>query len=119
VSTDPFVLPADGLWHHAVFFLDASHLTRVGSTTLTLSGLLGNVAELRILHATTPVLNGDPIVGQLGVDNVRASAIPEPAGAVLAFAGATALGLAARRRRGISPSPPAARGSRCRGRSAC
>src|SRR5262249_55660394 len=50
-STDPFVLPPDNAWHHAVFQLDDAHLTRLNSTTLTLDQLLSNVGEFRLLHS--------------------------------------------------------------------
>jgi len=93
VTTTPFLLPADGEWHHAIFLLDASSLTRVGSTTLTLDELLSNVAELRILHANAPSLLGTPVVSQVGLDNIHASAVPEPASLCLLLGGAILLGV--------------------------
>jgi PEP-CTERM motif len=93
-STVGFSLPVDGLWHHATFLLDTADLTRFNSTTLLLDTLLSNVAELRILHSAAPSLTGDPIVSQLGVDNIkaRAAAVPEPSALLLLTAGLVALG---------------------------
>ena len=66
VSTVPFSLPSDSSWHHATFLIDASDLTLTGSG-LTLSSLLSNVAQLRIINAANPSLTGDSVVSQLGV----------------------------------------------------
>ena len=80
-TTVAYSLPADGEWHHAVFPISTATMTRIGSTTLDLNTLLQNPVELRILHSTNPSLGGSNIVGQLGIDNIRA--IPTPAGAAL------------------------------------
>jgi hypothetical protein len=48
-STLPFLLPADGQWHHAVFSLDPGSLTAIGSPP-PLDAVLSNVAEFRILN---------------------------------------------------------------------
>jgi hypothetical protein len=91
-STNPFVLPADGQWHHAVFPIDEADLTRIGSTTLTLTDLLSNVAEFRILNSAAPALNGDRINTQVGVDNIQADApLPEPSSLVLLGLGTAGL----------------------------
>jgi hypothetical protein len=110
-STNPFVLPADGLWHHAVFLLDAADLTRLGSTTLTLDSLLSDVAEFRVLNSANPSLNGDRISAEVGIDNVQATAVapvPEPAGLTLALGGGLlALGRRLSRRTPRSAAAPA------------
>jgi hypothetical protein len=95
-STNPFVLPADGLWHHAVFLLDAADLTRLGSQTLTLDSLLSGVAEFRVLESAVPALDGERISAVVGIDNVQASAVPESAGFTLTLVGAGLLGLGRR-----------------------
>jgi hypothetical protein len=91
-SSTPFVLAADGAWHHAMFLLDQADLTAVGSAP-ALASLLANVAEFRILNAAAPRLNGDAVVGQIGIDNIKAdtisaSAIPEPSAGLLLAVGA-------------------------------
>jgi len=85
VTTTAFDLPPDGEWHHAVFLLDADHLTRLGSTTLTLDELLSNTGELRILSSEQPSFFGDFIAAQVGVDNILAGAVPEPTGLTLSL----------------------------------
>jgi hypothetical protein len=85
VSTTPFTLPADGQWHQGVFFsLAADSLTGVNSPQ-PLNTDLANVAEFRILAATSPSLIGSTLSGQIGVDNI--TAVPEPSGVVLVLTG--------------------------------
>ena len=63
---------------------------------MTLNDLLSDVAELRILHSTTPSLTGQQIVGQAGIDNIAAEAVdavPEPGACALLLAGGAAHGL--------------------------
>ena len=107
VSTLPFTLAADSLWHHAVFGLDANSVTGVGSPA-ALATALSNVAELRIINGATVGLNGSPVVSQLGIDNISASAVPEPGAAGLTAAGGLAIVLlrrVRRRRTTIEASP--------------
>jgi hypothetical protein len=92
-STTPFNLPADGLWHHAAFPINATSLTRTGSTPAATA--LTRINELRIMHSVSADFMGDPIASSVGVDNIRA--VPEPAAAgMLAIAGCAMM---ARRRR--------------------
>lgn len=85
-STNGFALPGDGQWHHAVFGLDSASLSPVGVPP-TLSQVLSGPTELRIMHAAGPSLMGDTIIATLGIDNVRASPVPEPTGILLLAAG--------------------------------
>lgn len=90
VSTTPFILPADGQWHHAVFLLDAAHLSGINSPA-ALNTFLTSVAEARILHAVNPSLLGDASDTQFGIDNIATHAVPEPT--TLALIGLATLGI--------------------------
>jgi hypothetical protein len=96
-STVGFPLPADGQWHHAVFRLDDASMTAIGVPP-TLSQVLSGPRELRIIHSAGPAINGDMIAATLGVDNIRASPVPEPTGILILAAGAGCGGLWIRRR---------------------
>jgi hypothetical protein len=93
VSTVPFNLPADGLWHHATFRFGAADLTRMGQTPLTTA--FTRINELRIIHSTGVDFMGDALTTSVGVDNVRA--IPEPGAACLLALSTGALVLRRRR----------------------
>jgi hypothetical protein len=79
-TTTPFDLPADLTWHHAVFDLDAAHMSVVPFTgSGTIDDTLANVFEMRILSAAGgPSITGDPIQSTLDVDNILATQVPEP-----------------------------------------
>ena len=79
-STIPFMLPPDGLWHHAVFDLNAAGLTGFNSPQ-ALSVDLANVKDFRILDSAAPSGVGDMVTAQVGVDNV--TAVPEPSALLL------------------------------------
>jgi hypothetical protein len=89
-STVGFPVPADGQWHHAVFRLDDASMTAIGVPP-TLSQVLSAPRELRIIHSAAPAINGDMTAATLGVDNIRASPVPEPT-AILAVAAGMSLG---------------------------
>ncbi|MFN4942588.1 MAG: hypothetical protein ACK5G9_02205 [Akkermansiaceae bacterium] len=96
ISTTSFLLATGGNWHSADFPVTEAALTAVG-TPGDFSSFLSNGFALRILHATTTAnLNGDAVVGTLGVDNV--TAIPEPSAAILVGMSGFVLVAAARRR---------------------
>jgi hypothetical protein len=76
VSTQAFSLPADSVWHHAVFWLGGANLTGVNSPA-PLATDLASVAELRLLDAVNVSLMGDPFGSSspavaFGVDNITA-----------------------------------------------
>lgn len=79
-STTGFSLPADGAWHHASFLLDTADMTPIDGPS-SLSSVLANVQEARIVSSASPDTGGDTIAATIGVDNVRA--VPEPATAAL------------------------------------
>jgi hypothetical protein len=105
VSTTPFVLPNDGQWRHAVFDLTAQSMTAVGGPA-PFEQFMNSPVEMRILHSSSPVLNGDFINAVLGIDNVLASPIPEPTSVLAAAAAAAGLAwpLLRRRRRSTAGS---------------
>jgi hypothetical protein len=80
VSTVAFVLAPDSLWHHAVFAIDDPSLSEINGASF--GSVMSSVMEMRILHSVNPFISGDPIVSQLGVDNIRAvgsaATVPEP-----------------------------------------
>ncbi len=82
VSNTPFVIPADGLWHHAVFTLSPSAMTYVPSspTPPTFSDVLSEVSELRLFvnagATPTSVIGDDGTNAKIGLDNIQAIAAP-------------------------------------------
>lgn len=95
-SVTPYLLLPDGLWHAAVFGLDAGSLTPINNPQ-PLATDLSNVGDFRILSAASPAGIGDQISAEIGVDNVYAIGAPEPGAFKLAGLGLVAL-LALRRR---------------------
>jgi hypothetical protein len=77
ISSNAITVAPDGQWHHLVFTLVAGNFTGLNGGTF--ASIIPNVAELRVLNAATPRLNGDQLAGILAVDNISATAIPEPA----------------------------------------
>jgi len=76
VSTTGLSLAPNSGWQHAVFFIAPGAMTAVGGPT-AFSSFFTAPAELRIINSTsTSDLNGNTVVGQLGVDNIIA--LPEP-----------------------------------------
>ena len=72
VTTQAYMLPADGQWHLGIpFLLDASSLTPI-NMPMPLSTDLANVADFRILSSVVPSTLGDPIDAQIGLDNITA-----------------------------------------------
>jgi hypothetical protein len=83
------ILPANSGWMNFTISLAPGSLTAVNSPT-SYNTFFQNVAWTRIIHAPgTGSLNGAPVTGQLGIDNIQA--IPEPSTAALAAGGLLAL----------------------------
>jgi hypothetical protein len=75
-STNPVVLLPGSGWQNFLFPVNPGALTApIGSAEAALS----QTTILRIYHSAAPEVPGDPIVAQLGVDNIQAlAAVPEP-----------------------------------------
>ncbi len=72
-----FTLAVGGDWQHVVFLIDPANLVAVGSPSPFASFFSEGLQEVRIINeAGTSNLNGDAVVGQLGIDNIHA--VPEP-----------------------------------------
>ncbi|SRR5581483_9967004 len=84
-----FSLPADSTWHHATFSITAANMIAFNSPAV-FSTFMTNPAELRIINESgTSNLVGDPVVSQLGVDNIKA--VPEPTAVAFLVGGFGAL----------------------------
>ncbi|MGH8101337.1 MAG: hypothetical protein ACREIW_08560 [Chthoniobacterales bacterium] len=89
-----FFLPAGSGWQHVVFTISMATMIPIDSPLDFNTFFSGNFQEVRILNALNPDLNGEPIVAQIGIDNIHA--VPEPSVFALGAVGAFALLLSAR-----------------------
>ena len=71
VSKDSVVLPAGGGWVAATFHISPSQMAAARGNVQT---ALTNAGELRIMHNPNPTFPPPTVAGQLGVDNIKASA---------------------------------------------
>ena len=72
-------LPVGSGWQHFTISLASANLTPVGGPTPWNTFFIGEVRFIN--EAGTSNLSGTPVVGQLGIDNIRA--VPEPTTTVL------------------------------------
>ena len=94
VSTVAIPLSAGGGWTSITFPIGPGSLTPVLGSV---AAVLADVDVLRIYHGAAPVFPPEGIIASLGVDNIAASAVPEPSTMLL---GAVALaGILAFRKR--------------------
>ena len=86
-SNAPYILPADGQWHHARFGLASSSLTRL-SPSGTLAPALQSLSVFHIAHDDVTPSTSAPfythVLGSLGLDNILAT--PEPTSGLLVSA---------------------------------
>ena len=82
--TAPMILPVGGGWQHFSISITAANLIAVGGPAPYTTFFAGGFEDFRIIHEVgTSNLNGDFVVGQLGIDNIRA--VPEPTVTALVF----------------------------------
>jgi hypothetical protein len=82
----PILLPIGSGWQHFSISLTAANLIPIGGPAPYATFFSSGLGDARIIHevgATT--LNGDFIVGQVGIDNIRA--VPEPTTVALVVGG--------------------------------
>ena len=100
-STVPVFLAAGSGWTSVTFLIGADNLTPgLGSVNAALTG----ATAIRLYHSPNPnfpnPINPIPSINaQLGVDNIQASAIPEPTTVVLLATGLAGIAAKLRRRR--------------------
>src|SRR5438445_6886402 len=91
-----FLLPPDSAWHHALFSITPGSMIPIGGPE-PFNTFFTHPAELRIINEMGATnLVGDPVIAQLGIDNIRA--VPEPGTWALLAVGAS-VSLMLRRRR--------------------
>ncbi|MEJ7616476.1 MAG: hypothetical protein WKF30_05790 [Pyrinomonadaceae bacterium] len=78
-STDPIFLPAGSGWTPATFLVGPGFLT---AGLGTVNAALTNTTAIRIYHSPTAGFPGPASAAVLGVDNITAAAVPEPASLV-------------------------------------
>ena len=96
----PIILAPGSGWQHAVFSIDSMSLTPIDNPDAFNTFFSNNFGEIRFVNeAGDADLEGDPVVAQLGIDNIHA--VPEPSAAVLTSVGGLLAFIAARRRKRI------------------
>lgn len=99
--SDPFSLDAGSGWQHAIFLITPGTMTAVGAPDDFNTFFTSSIFQVRFINEVGDTnLNGDPIVAQLGIDNIHA--VPEPSSFVLAAVGLAGFAAARRRNRGKS-----------------
>lgn len=89
--SDAFLLPADDMWHHAVFLISPATMTALGDPD-PFNMFFMSPGEVRIIDRVDATgFEGDVIAAQLDIDNIRA--VPEPTSWILLGVGAIPVAL--------------------------
>jgi hypothetical protein len=97
LSVTPVVLSANSGWSFYTLSLAPGALFAPLGTA---EGALRNVTELRLYHSAAPGFPPPVFAGVIGLDDITATTVPEPATLALVAGGLAVLGVGARRRRG-------------------
>ena len=76
-SATPFALPADGDWHHAIFYLAAADMVQVADGA-GYEQTMENVSRIMFRHAVTAMMGATVYSGTMAIDNI--TAVPPLAG---------------------------------------
>jgi hypothetical protein len=86
----PMLLPVGSGWQHFSISITAANLIAIGGPAAYNTFFSTGLGDVRIINEVgTANLNGDFVVGQVGIDNIRA--VPEPTSVVLALGAFVAL----------------------------
>lgn len=77
VTSMGFPLARDSGWQQLEFSLDPSDLSPIAGSDVM--QVMSSVSEMRILSSTEPAFIGDQFAARLGLDNITAMPVPEPA----------------------------------------